>query len=57
MQLGVQAYWTSFVYVTDGRNPYVYAQPVPDIEDLQGRMGAVLRWLRRTTGDAAPALE
>jgi len=24
---------------------------------LQGRMGAVLRWLRRTTEDAAPALE
>jgi uncharacterized protein (TIGR03663 family) len=33
-QLGSQAYRASFVYYCSADNPYVYAQPVPDITDL-----------------------
>lgn len=36
--LGWLAYQTSFVYPTDGRNPYAYAQPVPDIVELGRRV-------------------
>ena len=46
-QLSWQAWRTSFVYPADRRNPYVYAQTVPDISNL----------VRRTDGIAnvAPA--
>jgi uncharacterized protein (TIGR03663 family) len=33
-QLGWQSYRTSYMAFTDPRNPYVYAQPVPDLENL-----------------------
>ena len=36
-QLGVQAWRGSHVYVADSRNPYVYAQTVPDILNLVKR--------------------
>lgn len=36
--LGWLSYQTSFIYPTDGRNPYAYAQPVPDIVDLGQRV-------------------
>jgi uncharacterized protein (TIGR03663 family) len=36
-QLGWQAYRTSFLLHTDGRNPYVYAQPVPDVVEFKKR--------------------
>jgi uncharacterized protein (TIGR03663 family) len=42
-QLGWQAYRTSYLSYTDPRNPYVYAQPVPDIENLGRRMEALSR--------------
>ncbi len=37
-QLMLQSYRTSFVAYTDPRNPYVYAQTVPDIGELQKRL-------------------
>ncbi|HEY3285275.1 MAG TPA: flippase activity-associated protein Agl23 [Armatimonadota bacterium] len=37
-QLAAQAYRTSFVYEADARNPYVYAQTVPEINALQKRV-------------------
>jgi uncharacterized protein (TIGR03663 family) len=37
IQLGWQAYQTNFVYYMDGRNPYVYAQPVGDVTELKKR--------------------
>jgi len=40
-QLTWQAYRTSFVYQVDPRNPYVYAQTVPDAEDVQRRAEAL----------------
>ncbi len=36
-QLGWQAYRTSFIFQTDIRNPYVYAQPVPDVVEIKKR--------------------
>lgn len=36
-QLAKQAYQTSFVYFADIKNPYVYAQPVGDIEEIKAR--------------------
>ena len=36
--LGWLAYRTSFVYPIDGRNPYAYAQPVPDVIELGKRV-------------------
>ncbi len=42
-QLAWQSYRTSFIYQTDGRNPYVYAQPVPDIIDLGHRIDELAR--------------
>ena len=36
-QLGMQAWHGSYVYVADSRNPYVYAQTVPDILNLVKR--------------------
>ncbi|HTG44275.1 MAG TPA: flippase activity-associated protein Agl23 [Verrucomicrobiae bacterium] len=36
-QLAVQAWRASFVYASDRRNPYVYAQTVPDIFNLVRR--------------------
>jgi uncharacterized protein (TIGR03663 family) len=36
-QLGWQSYQTSFVYFMDGRNPYVYAQPVSDVTEIKRR--------------------
>jgi uncharacterized protein (TIGR03663 family) len=35
------SYQTSFVYPTDGRNPYAYAQPVPDVVELGQRVKAL----------------
>jgi uncharacterized protein (TIGR03663 family) len=43
-QLGWQAYRTSFVYHSDGRNPYVYAQPVPDVVGLANRVNELARF-------------
>jgi predicted membrane-bound mannosyltransferase len=43
-QLAWQSYGTSYLYPTDGRNPYAYAQTVPDIVNLGTRvneLGAV----------------
>lgn len=37
------SYQTSYVYNTDGRNPYAYAQPVPDIVDLGARVEGLSR--------------
>lgn len=37
-QLAWQAYRTSFRYCTDGRNPYVYAQTVPDVTEIPRRL-------------------
>ena len=37
-QLGWLSYQTSYVYPTDGRNPYVYAQPSPDVANLAQRV-------------------
>ena len=34
VQLGIQSYRTSYQAFTDPDNPYVYAQPVPDVENL-----------------------
>ena len=49
-QLGAQAWRGSFVYVADSRNPYVYAQTVPDILNLVKRAGGnspgEQRWIR-----------
>src|SRR5688572_12371513 len=42
-QLGVQAWRGSFVYVADSRNPYVYAQTVPDILNLVIRVEGIGR--------------
>jgi uncharacterized protein (TIGR03663 family) len=42
-QLAWLSYGTSFVYYTDGRNPYVYAQTVPDITDLAQRVEALAK--------------
>jgi predicted membrane-bound mannosyltransferase len=42
-QLAWQAYRTSFIYQTDGRNPYVYAQPAPDIAELGKRVDELSR--------------
>jgi predicted membrane-bound mannosyltransferase len=39
--LAWQSYRTSFVYQVDPRNPYVYAQTVPDAEDIQKRSEAL----------------
>lgn len=36
-QLAKQSYLTSFVYFADIKNPYVYAQPVSDIDELKVR--------------------
>ncbi len=36
-QLGVQSWRASFVYASDRRNPYVYAQTVPDVLNLVRR--------------------
>lgn len=36
-QLGVQAWRASYIYASDRRNPYVYAQTVPDILNLVNR--------------------
>ena len=41
VQLTQQSYRTSFVAYTDPRNPYVYAQTVPDIEQLQNRLNVL----------------
>lgn len=43
VQLGQQAYRTNFVYVTDSRNPYVYAQPAPDVIELGKRVADIAR--------------
>lgn len=40
-QLGWQSYRTSYLTFTDARNPYVYAQPVPDMENLASRVEAL----------------
>lgn len=32
--MGIQSYWASYRGYTDPSNPYVYAQPVPDVADL-----------------------
>lgn len=40
-QLGWQAYRTSFVYHSDPRNPYVYAQTIHDAEDIRARAEAL----------------
>jgi uncharacterized protein (TIGR03663 family) len=37
IQLGYQSYRTSYIAYDDPRNPYVYAQPVPDVANL-GKM-------------------
>jgi len=42
-QLGVQSWRASFVYSTDRRNPYVYAQTVPDILNLVQRAEGLAR--------------
>ncbi|HEV2474524.1 MAG TPA: flippase activity-associated protein Agl23, partial [Chthonomonadales bacterium] len=42
-QLGAQAYRACFVAETDTRNPYVYAQPIPDILRLAKRVQQVSR--------------
>ncbi|NLC57311.1 MAG: hypothetical protein GX774_10775 [Armatimonadetes bacterium] len=47
--LGWQAYQLSTLYATDGRNPYVYAQTVPDVLDLAERIQGL--------ADASPAGE
>jgi len=41
------SYQTSFVYTTDGRNPYAYAQTVPDAIDLGQRVEDLLRVSRQ----------
>ena len=38
LNLGVQSYRSSFVFESDPRNPYVYAQTSPDFMKLVGRM-------------------
>ncbi len=38
VQLAFQSYRTSFIAFADPGNPYVYAQTVPDIEELQKRL-------------------
>ncbi len=42
-QLSWQAWRTSFVYPTDRRNPYVYAQTVPDLLNLVRRAEGLAR--------------
>jgi uncharacterized protein (TIGR03663 family) len=42
-QLAVQAWQGSFVYATDRRNPYVYAQTVPDVLNLVQRAEGLAR--------------
>lgn len=42
-QLGWQAYRTSFVFQTDQRNPYVYAQPVADGTEIKNRAEELAR--------------
>jgi uncharacterized protein (TIGR03663 family) len=42
-QLSWQAWRASFVYPADRRNPYVYAQTVPDLLNLVGRTEALAR--------------
>jgi len=42
-QLGVQAWRASFVYASDRRNPYVYAQTVPDLLNLVRRAEGIAR--------------
>jgi predicted membrane-bound mannosyltransferase len=37
------SYQTSYVFNTDGRNPYAYAQTVPDLVDLGERMKELAR--------------
>lgn len=43
VQLGQQARATSFVYEADNRNPYVYAQPVPDVIGVGKRVEELAR--------------
>jgi uncharacterized protein (TIGR03663 family) len=43
LQLSWQAWRASFVYPTDPRNPYVYAQTVPDLLRLVQRMEGIAR--------------
>ena len=41
LQLGWQAYQTSFVYFMDIKNPYVYAQPVSDVEKIKSELEGI----------------
>lgn len=43
VHLGWQSYLLTRVYEADGRNPYAYAQPVPDVVDLGARVEALAR--------------
>ena len=43
VHLGWLSYQTSYVFTTDGRNPYAYAQTVPDIIDLRERVTDLAR--------------
>jgi predicted membrane-bound mannosyltransferase len=40
-QLAIQSYRASYVYAADRRNPYVYAQTVPDLLNLVKKVDAV----------------
>lgn len=43
VHLGWQGFQLSTAYATDGRNPYVYAQTVPDVLDLADRVEGLAR--------------